>query len=93
MIFIFSNGLKITQNPGFVKIHKIGMVLLGSHVEDFHYGSQCHSDVQVLSLTSSDVEISFSIYKNILRDDRRGFTGENLEKYIISFGSNFVEFE
>jgi hypothetical protein len=34
-------------------------------------------------VTSVDVERSFSIYKNILSDNRTSFSPENLEKYII----------
>ena len=34
-------------------------------------------------LSSVDIERSFSIYKNILNDNRTNFTPENIEKYII----------
>ena len=36
-------------------------------------------------LVSCDVERSFSQYKSILRDNRKRFTPENLEKYLICY--------
>jgi len=41
-------------------------------------------------LTTVDVERSFSILNNILADNRKGFTNDNLEKYVFVKYNNFL---
>jgi hypothetical protein len=78
----FDDVLK--RNPGFETIRKIGSILCGGNVENFDMSPNILSRYKYAPLTSVDVERSFSLYKNILTNNRTRFTPENLEMYIVS---------
>jgi uncharacterized linocin/CFP29 family protein len=72
----------VTKNAGLAKIVDIAKVLTGGEADlDMQPGQM--ASMKFAPLTSCDVERSFSVYKNILADNRMRFKPENLEKYLI----------
>lgn len=72
----------VHNNPGLSKMIDVAKILTGGMAEiDFQPNEI--AALKYAPMTSCDVERSFSIYKNILRDNRTSFTPENLEKYMI----------
>lgn len=76
------NNPSLNKNPGLSKIIDIAKVLDGVEVE-IDMAPNMIAALKYAPMTSCDVERSFSIYKNILADNRTSFKPENLEKYII----------
>lgn len=76
----FNNVLE--KNPGIGKLSEIAKVLKGEE-SDIDMLPIILESMKFAPLQSCDVERSFSIYKNILTDNRTNFTPENLEMYLI----------
>jgi hypothetical protein len=74
----------LIKNPGFKTIQSIGRILAGHHVANFDMAPKIIHRYKFAPLTSSDVERSFSIYKNVFTDRRTSFTHDNLEMYLIT---------
>jgi hypothetical protein len=73
----------LSKNPGLSKMIDVAKVLTRGGA-DTEMAPQMVAALKYAPMTSCDVERSFSIYKNILTDNRTKFTPENLEKYIIT---------
>lgn len=71
-----------SKNTDFTKMIDIVKVLTGGEA-DLEMAPNLISAFKFAPMTSCDVERSFSIYKNILADNRTNFTPENLEMYLI----------
>jgi len=76
----FNNVLE--KNPDIDKLIEISKVLDGEE-GDIDMPPNIIESMKFAPLQSCDVERSFSIYKNILTDNRINFTPENLEMYLI----------
>jgi hypothetical protein len=71
----------LDQNSGYVTISWISRILTGesfntSHIEELTASDLVHS--KYTPVVSADVETSFSKYNNVLSDNRRSHTFENL---------------
>lgn len=76
----------LLKNPGYSELLKISKILSGN--QNVMSSNIAISDVPFFKyapITSCDVERSFSAYKQILTDNRRSFTPENLEKVLICY--------
>jgi hypothetical protein len=73
----------LEKNPGFSIIRQIGSIISGGVVNNFEMSPNIIPYYKFVPLTSTDVERSFSIYKNVLSDRRASFTPENLEMYLV----------
>jgi hypothetical protein len=73
----------LDNNPDFGTISKIGKILDGENVPNFDMSPDIIAHYKYAPLTSCDVERSFSMYKNILSDNRSRFLSENLEMHLI----------
>lgn len=86
---IIYNKLKqiIEKNEGFQTLSKISKIMSGEETiidglpEDLQVNDFIH--FKYAPISSVDVERSFSVYKNILTDNRRSFMFENLSKTLI----------
>ena len=72
----------VDKNKAIDTIVKLCQILSGKNM-DLEIPPNLIPLYKYASLTSSDVERSFSIYKSILSDKRMSFTLDNLEKYLI----------
>jgi hypothetical protein len=70
------------RNPGLGELIDIAKVLNGQQAE-IEMAPNMVAAMKFAPLQSCDVERSFSVYKNILADNRTSFTPENLEMYLI----------
>jgi hypothetical protein len=70
------------RNPGLGELIDIAKVLNGQQAE-IEMAPNMVAAMKFAPLQSCDVERSFSVYKNILADNRTNFTPENLEMYLI----------
>jgi hypothetical protein len=75
-------GLVLNKNPGIEKMIDVAKVLTGGEAQT-GLAPGMISAMKFAPLTSCDVERSFSVYKNILADNRTNFTPENLEMYLV----------
>lgn len=76
----------LVKNPGYSALMQIGKVLSGdSNTLPNKIGTSDAPDFKYAPVTSCDVDRSFSAYKQILTDNRRSFTPENLEKVLICY--------
>ena len=90
---IFKKFLKVfNKNSGFTKISKINDILNGnSSTMASVYEEFSPTDIEFFKyapITSVDVERSFSIFKNLLTDNRRSFTFENLRMTFVVHCNN-----
>jgi hypothetical protein len=77
-------SIVVQNNPGLAQMIDIAKVLTGDCGQrEIELAPNEIAAMKFAPLTSCDVERSFSIYKNILADNRTSFTPENLEKYIV----------
>jgi hypothetical protein len=72
----------IARNPDFTIVKQIASNSFRDDVTLLKY-SDLVSYFMFASVTSCDVERSFSKFKDILTSKRSSFTAENLEKYIV----------
>ncbi|KAF0764256.1 Dimer Tnp hAT domain-containing protein [Aphis craccivora] len=89
---IFKNGNKIKikidqlqqKNQGFIILKNVAKVLNGNNEVQLidNFSPAMITDLQYASVTSVDVERSFSTYKNILTDRRTSMTPEHMEQNI-----------
>lgn len=79
----FKDVLK--KNQDFETIKSINKVLTGQREEELPLGVQTNNlqFYKKCLLASVDVERTFSRYKNLLRDNRKGFLYENLRKHVV----------
>lgn len=76
----------LMKNKGWKQLLDINNILSGvSSVELNYHGFDLNetSCMKYAPITSVDIERSFSMYKNILTDNRVSFTCENLTKYMV----------
>jgi hypothetical protein len=76
----------IFKYKGWKQLLDINTILCGvSSDEIIYHGFDLNetSCMKYAPITSVDVERSFSMYKNILSDNRVSFTSENLTKYMV----------
>lgn len=80
----------IDKNVGFHRIVKLNKILQGSAISSpdlrdlkSKYAAAEIAAFQYAPLSSADVERVFSQYKNIFRDNRHGFSFENLKKHVV----------
>lgn len=75
----------LEKNPGFFQLCSISDILCGKNPADFkHEFSLCDiTFFKYAPITSCDVERSFSRYKTILSDNRRGFSFDNLKMHVV----------
>ncbi|KAF0754913.1 DUF659 domain-containing protein, partial [Aphis craccivora] len=77
----------IERNSGFQIIKIIRDILIGKNQQgslDIEFTPSDIVNMNYAPITSVDVERSFSQYKNILRPNRRNFSFENLQQYVVS---------
>lgn len=79
-----------TKNKGLAKLRLISNILeLGKSTNpDEYVDSLTPEEIDAFKyapITSSDVERSFSKYKNVLSDNRRSFLFDNLAKHVIIY--------
>lgn len=72
----------LENNPDFGKLIDIAKVLTGGEAE-IDMAPDKLASMKFAPMTSCDVERSFSVYKNVLAENRTNFTPENLEMYLI----------
>lgn len=77
----------LSKNPGYNTLLKISKILSGE-VEGMNGLPEdlTNNDLvyfKYATISSVDVERSFSVYKNLLSSNRRRFTFENIRKYLI----------
>lgn len=78
----------LTKNKGYKIICSISDVLGGEHFENVDLNEINSYDITCFKyapLVSVDVERSFSMFKNILSDNRRSFLFDNLKKYLVIY--------
>lgn len=74
----------LARSPDFKKMEQVGRVLCGKKLQEaLAWNPKEIAAMKFAPLTSCDVERSFSAFKRILTENRRGFTPENLSKYFI----------
>ncbi|KAE9538630.1 hypothetical protein AGLY_005729 [Aphis glycines] len=77
----------IAKNLGFKILTKISKVMLGEEISMDNLPEDISCDdllyFKYAPISSVDVERSFSVYKNMLADNRRSFKFENLSKSLI----------
>lgn len=74
----------LNKNEGFKTLTQISEILKGKFDNDsISLDSEIISNLKNASITSVDVERSFSAYKNILSDKRQSFLVANLENHLI----------
>jgi len=77
----------LDKNTGFKTVTTISKILNGEKVLNQNFPDDLNnSDIahfQFAPITSVDVEKSFSKYKNLLSDNRRSFTMENIKHALI----------
>ncbi|XP_025204634.1 uncharacterized protein LOC112601309 [Melanaphis sacchari] len=83
----------LNKNKGYQLLIKISNILSGDEEtfdglpEDMNINDLIY--FKYAPITSVDVERSFSMYKNILTDNRRAFKFENIRKYLTIQCNNF----
>lgn len=87
---VFPNKLKkkfeniLNNNPGFESLCQINSFIKGSeNILPEVISAKNAPKFKYCPVTSADVERSFSVYKNILSDQRHNLTTEHLEQYLI----------
>ncbi|KAE9533432.1 hypothetical protein AGLY_009070 [Aphis glycines] len=76
----------LLKNKGWKQLLDINTILCGVSSNEINYHGFSLNEISCMinaSITSVDVERSFSIYKNILSDNKVSFTSENLAKYMV----------
>uniref|UniRef100_A0A915DTK8 HAT C-terminal dimerisation domain-containing protein n=1 Tax=Ditylenchus dipsaci TaxID=166011 RepID=A0A915DTK8_9BILA len=71
------------NNPGLERLLAASKVLSGDFDETNTPSPNVIAAYKYAPVVSCDVERSFSIYKNILAENRTNFTPKNLEMYIV----------
>jgi len=81
----------MSKNKDYQMLKKVGNILCENN-EDLpeHFTPSVVTDMKFASLTSVDVESSFSLYKHILSEGRTNMTIDNMEKYIIVNSYNVI---
>ncbi|KAL4131518.1 hypothetical protein QTP88_008813 [Uroleucon formosanum] len=76
----------LLKNKGWKQLLDINTILCGVSSDEINYHGFDLNETSCMKyapITSVDVERSFSMYKNILSDNRVTFTTENLTKYMV----------
>ncbi|KAL4143683.1 hypothetical protein QTP88_005988 [Uroleucon formosanum] len=76
----------LLKNKGWKQLLDINTILCGVSSDEINYHGFDLNETSCMKyapITSMDVECSFSMYKNILSDNRVSFTTENLTKYMV----------
>lgn len=72
------------RNPGYKTIQALVAVHRGEKVsKNLPWEPAAVASMKFAPITSCDVERSFSMYKRVLRDDRKKFSVENIEKHMV----------
>ncbi|KAE9522223.1 hypothetical protein AGLY_017381 [Aphis glycines] len=88
---LLTDAIKTVENNlGFKILTKISKVMLGEEISMDNLSEDISCDdllyFKYAPISSVDVERSFSVYKNMLADNRRSFKFENLSKSLIAYG-------
>lgn len=79
----------LARNPGYEIIQTIVDILRGERIsKTLPWEPATVASMKFAPITSCDVERSFSAYKLLLRDNRKKFTPENIEKHMIVYCFN-----
>ena len=76
----------LLKNKGWKQLLDINAILCGVSTNEIKYHGFDLNETSCMKyapITLVDVEHSFSIYKNILSDNRVSFSNENLAKYMV----------
>ena len=74
----------LKRNPRYAKMKDVAVVLQREEITgELPWGPKAVASMKYVPVTSCCVERTFSRYKNVLRDNRKCFTTDNLELYIV----------
>lgn len=84
----------VSRNNGFDKLKEIATILsTGKTAQPESFTDSLTPDeissYKFAPITSCDVERSFSMYNNVLEDNRRSFVFENLKKHVVIYCNRF----
>lgn len=84
----------VSRNKGFVHLKEVVTILsTGKATQSDDFIDSLTPDeisaYKFASITSCDVERSFSMYNNVLENNRRSFTFENLKKHVVVYCNFF----